>query len=451
MPGIGPQGSSEAVQQNARKLAANPRDLVARHNLAEALRKLGRLDEALVEVERAWADGLKIGQTALLRGSLLVQLGRLQDAETAFRDANRARPDLIRPAKALASLLPQLGRPEEALDGFREALQNSPQTGALWVEAMSAAKAQGDWRQLLDWALAAEQRFGTDPLIATFLATALSGQGRNQEACKILHHALAEKPDSASAQATLAHILIRTGDFRSAQAAALAATRLEPGGQWAWSLLGVIWRLLEDRREAWLCDYDRLVMQSTVDLPAGLPAALRARHVARAQPADQSLRGGTQTQGHLFHSPEPAIIELARRIEARVSAELERLKFDAGHPFLARLTGRFEFSASWSVRLADQGFHVSHIHSKGWLSSALYVALPAEVSHGGGQGVLTFGQPDAALGLDLPPRRVVQPREGRLVLFPSYLWHGTTPFSGTSPRLTVAFDALPVDNARATP
>ncbi len=30
-----------------------------------------------------------------------------------------------------------------------------------------------------------------------------------------------------------------------------------------------------------------------------------------------------------------------------------------------------------------------------------------------------------------------------LVLFPSYFWHGTVPFSSTQTRLTVAFDAVP--------
>ena len=30
----------------------------------------------------------------------------------------------------------------------------------------------------------------------------------------------------------------------------------------------------------------------------------------------------------------------------------------------------------------------------------------------------------------------------RLVLFPSYMWHGTVPFAGDEPRLTVAFDLV---------
>ncbi|MHB1589075.1 MAG: putative 2OG-Fe(II) oxygenase [Metallibacterium scheffleri] len=37
----------------------------------------------------------------------------------------------------------------------------------------------------------------------------------------------------------------------------------------------------------------------------------------------------------------------------------------------------------------------------------------------------------------------MRPAPGLLLLFPSYMWHGTVPFSGTRTRLTIAFDVLP--------
>jgi len=275
------------------------------------------------------------------------------------------------------------------------------------------------------------------------LATAGSNDARS------IVSALAAEPGFASGQATLAHVLIRLGEYRQAEGAALAATRLAPPDQSAWALLGTIWRILDDPREDWLCAYDELVMPVDVALPEGLGADLTRRHRTHAHPADQSLRGGTQTAGNLFHSADPAMVKFAKGLRDAIEARMAPLRRDVSHPFLARNTGRIAFSASWSVRLADQGFHVSHMHPAGWLSSALYVSLPPEVARGSGEGALTFGVPDAALGLDLPPRRTVQPREGLLVLFPSYLWHGTTPFHSRLPRLTVAFDALPDGEAGA--
>jgi hypothetical protein len=58
-------------------------------------------------------------------------------------------------------------------------------------------------------------------------------------------------------------------------------------------------------------------------------------------------------------------------------------------------------------------------------------------------GALVLGEPPAELALGLPPRRIVRPKEGHLVLFPSSMWHGTVPFEGGNERLTVAFDVVP--------
>ena len=57
-------------------------------------------------------------------------------------------------------------------------------------------------------------------------------------------------------------------------------------------------------------------------------------------------------------------------------------------------------------------------------------------------GWLKFGEPRFAVPR-LGPFLEVQPRPGRLVLFPSYLWHGTNALRGDSPRMSVAFDAVP--------
>ena len=453
MNGIGPRGSPEALAMLEQRLRAEPGDYVARHNLAVELRRLDRADEALTAIERAWADGARGPETALMLGHIRADHGEFTAAITAYQAAIVAQPDLIDAQTTLTSLLPQIGRGDEALAGFHAALARAPDTGMLWVAAMAAAKAQRDHLQLLAWADAAEQRFGSDTMVTTFAALALSAMGRDEDARQRLARALALEPDYAAGHATMAHVLLRLGDPAAAAEAALTATRLSPGDQSAWALLGVAWRLLGDPREHWLCDYERLVMPIEIGLPAGLDQALAARHLAHAHPADQSLRGGTQTRGNLFESADPVITALARQIADAVGARLRALPEDAAHPFLRRNTGAVDFVGSWSVRLASEGFHISHIHPAGWLSSALYVSLPDAVTAGRGAGALAFGVPDAALGLDLPARRVVQPREGLLVIFPSYLWHGTTPFADTSPRLTLAFDAVPtnpeVDNGAA--
>ena len=251
------------------------------------------------------------------------------------------------------------------------------------------------------------------------------------------------------AQLALAHVALKGGDLRLAEAAALEATKLAPLDQSGWALLTVIWRLQHDKRESWLADYNRMViplMLQGIDLHA-VRDALVGMHLTRTHPADQSLRGGTQTRGNLFDRQEPAIRDLRGAVERATAAAMAILEPDPTHPFLGRLTGSLKFQGSWSVRLASEGVHISHIHPHGWLSSACYIDLPAEVGGTSDAGALAFGVPDAALKLDLKPRRIIRPQPGMLVLFPSYFWHGTLSFESEARRLTVAFDAVPVDSA----
>jgi uncharacterized protein (TIGR02466 family) len=96
------------------------------------------------------------------------------------------------------------------------------------------------------------------------------------------------------------------------------------------------------------------------------------------------------------------------------------------------------------VRLRPGGFHRDHFHPEGWLSSAFYVETPdAALDTKDKQGWIRFGQPPFITNPPLPPDHFVRPKPGRLVLFPSYMWHGTVPFATEEARMTVAFDAVP--------
>jgi uncharacterized protein (TIGR02466 family) len=98
------------------------------------------------------------------------------------------------------------------------------------------------------------------------------------------------------------------------------------------------------------------------------------------------------------------------------------------------------FAGSWSVRLRGGGHHSNHVHPQGWLSSAFYVDLPPRAEDEPADSAwFTLGAPDERLDLKVDPWSKIEPRAGRLVLFPSWMWHGTVPFRGGE-RLTVAFD-----------
>ena len=98
------------------------------------------------------------------------------------------------------------------------------------------------------------------------------------------------------------------------------------------------------------------------------------------------------------------------------------------------------------MRLKRNGFHTNHIHPDGMLSSAYYVEIPSETEDQSlKSGWIKFGEPR----LRIPghgPERQIQPKPGRLVLFPSYMWHGTNPIYGSEARMCIAFDVRPTRN-----
>jgi len=98
----------------------------------------------------------------------------------------------------------------------------------------------------------------------------------------------------------------------------------------------------------------------------------------------------------------------------------------------------------WSVRLVKGGSHVNHIHPEGWISSAFYVVVPPSVraESNSEAGWITFGAPYFPVE-GLAPERSVCPKPGRLVLFPSYMWHGVNAFTDEAERISVAFDLVP--------
>jgi hypothetical protein len=253
---------------------------------------------------------------------------------------------------------------------------------------------------------------------------------------------------------------IRSGDLASAETT--AARNIDtPLASVFWPYLALIWRLRGDPRAEWLEGSSSPV--SVIDLAledttlAELGEVLRKLHIARSPFAEQSVRGGTQTDQNLFLRHEPILQALKARVQRAVGDYVARLPPPVqGHPLLGvsrdeTSSGRVFFSGSWSVRLGPQGHNISHTHPMGWISSALYISVPQSQSLGPAPaGWLQFGTPPADLNLTLQPALQLEPKAGHLVLFGSRTWHRTVPFFDGE-RLVVSFDVrLPRVNERVS-
>jgi hypothetical protein len=235
---------------------------------------------------------------------------------------------------------------------------------------------------------------------------------------------------------------LRVGDYHQADFLVAQAREDNPFDIGAWALTGLVWRLIRDERSDWLSvqagliDARRLPVNESV--LRSLADRLRSLHRTRAHPIGQSLRGGTQTRGRLFERDEPEIVLLKDAIALVVADFWRQLPpFDPDHPLLRHREARPHFDGSWSVRLTGGGFHVSHFHPNGILSSACYLVIPEPRKPM--EGWLEIGGAPGNLELPLEPLARVEPKPGLVALFPSYLFHGTRPFS-EGERLTCAFD-----------
>ncbi|HUG79566.1 MAG TPA: sulfotransferase [Burkholderiales bacterium] len=114
------------------------------------------------------------------------------------------------------------------------------------------------------------------------------------------------------------------------------------------------------------------------------------------------------------------------------------------HPFLAHSPTHWRLNV-WATLLDAQGYQAPHIHPAGWLSGVYYVELPAGVDESDGHaGSIEFGRPPERLDDGSEHRiRMIHPREGLMLLFPSYFYHRTVPFAGGGTRISIAFDVLP--------
>jgi Tfp pilus assembly protein PilF len=307
----------------------------------------------------------------------------------------------------------------------------------------------------LDAVRSARLRFDA-PLLGVFEANALEQLENGQQAAAL--YAVADRHfgghDVAFLNTYVRHLLKR-GDVQLAAQKAEIAIELDPDSQESWAYQATIWRLLQDAREYWLCDYDRLVEQMTLQVADGdgeysnllrhLRSYLDEIHLAQHEPAAQSVRGGLQTPGVLFGRNVEPIQILERIVKRTLEHWVAKLPVDAKHPFLRRKSQVLRFGGSWSIKLRKSGTHANHFHNQGWISSAFYVSLPPAVTDSSEHaGAIQFGQPPIELGLALSPRRIIKPLVGHLALFPSYLWHGTVPFDDQDPRVSIAFDVIPV-------
>ncbi len=426
-----------AIEQAARLAPGDARIAFIRAQIAL---ETGRPSVALFEAAQKFDPGnLMLARNHALS---LANEGRAADAVLLLADLVAKQPDWLDGHKALANFLRSAG--EAAFDqSYAQACAAHPQNLALRLAWFHLASLTRDWEGATRIIEDGARLIGERPAFALARIFIASESGAAADDTS-LFDGVADVRD-AGLDLCQTRFWLRLGD--GARAEAIAARHIGAATSSAfWPYLSLAWRLTNNPRAAWLDDPARHVKSYDLDFAAGelahLADVLRTLHGRKAHFLEQSVRGGTQTDGQLFFHHDPAIQAVRAKVTRCIADYIHALPSpDAGHPLLGLARDQTtRFAGSWSVRLGGQGFHSLHTHPQGWVSSALYIALPcAEKMGERPAGWLSFGNPPPELGLAIPAYQAVQPKPGRLVLFPSTLWHGTMPFDDGE-RLSIAFD-----------
>ncbi len=423
----------------------------AHHDLGALLAKQSRHEEALEQLTAAAQSGVSGPEIVHNLASALSGLARFDEAEALLVEATRAMPHAIEPHRSLARLRFMRGEPEfdASIRAASAAAQDNLGLRVAHAQLLRAATEFDKAYTVLD---DLDEESLENRAVQAELAAIHQESGRFEEALACARSVAGGAEDFGVHTDLLIDALMSLGRADEAMSHIELARSAEPLNQFYVAMEATAARLLGDPRYEELYDYERFVQKYEIEAPAGwssiedfrrdFNSALHERHKFDAQPLDQSLRKGTQTPRGLLGDPDPVIEAFLRALLAPIEAYRSHIGNQATHPMTERNRGEIRMTGCWSVRLGRDGYHVNHVHPEGWISSAYYAEVPPEVSDTERKsGWIKFGEPRFPVP-GATAEKYLQPEAGSLVLFPSYMWHGTTPIIEDEPRMTCAFDAI---------
>jgi Flp pilus assembly protein TadD len=169
----------------AREADLDPMDAEAGVGLSQALRAMGRYDEALNAAQRVLLAKPDAEEALLEEARAQIGKGQGFYAIEPARQAQAKAPTDWRPAALMAIAYDQAGRPDEALEAHRQAIALAPENPTPLANLALYYAAHGDAAQAETLLRAAAAKPGATMAVRQNLALILGLQGRFDEAEKI--------------------------------------------------------------------------------------------------------------------------------------------------------------------------------------------------------------------------------------------------------------------------
>ncbi len=156
------------------------------------------------------------------------------------------------------------------------------------------------------------------------------------------------------------------------------------------------------------------------------------------------LTAGIQSSGNLFKRKEVSFNKLSEALKKMLNEYFLRHK-NEDNEFIRSFPKNIIFSSAWYVKMELGGHLTSHIHEEGWISGAVYLVIPKNSGPDGQEGAIELSND----GDEYPrlhdefEKKVILPKVGDVIFFPSSVFHRTIPFNSKEERICIAFDVMP--------
>ncbi|MGI9235861.1 MAG: tetratricopeptide repeat protein [Woeseiaceae bacterium] len=439
----------EALSVYEQLLSAAPTNVGLRHGRATALLGLGQAERAETLFDELIQEGHDKPEVRFMLGRARLELGQIERAIADLNISYDALPGVLA-LKALASTYWMIGD----TTSFNALLDKAVSVPGLAVTVAEMLRQSGAPERAL---AALEATRTRDALAAQFIsveATAYMDLKNTPKAEAVAREGLATYPDNRLIRRDLITCLLMQGKAAEAMPLIQAVREIEPNGQQWIAYEASALRLLGSERYETLVDLERFVRPYQLPTPDGFDSidsfnsaflsVLDRWHQYKTHPLDQSLRDGSQTPRDLMSIDDPVLRAFQLALDEPIRRYMAEVGNGNDHPLTSRNTGSYRIAGAWSVRLHGGGRHVNHVHPEGWISSSYYVSVPKDTkSDSDKAGWIKFAEPPFETTPPSPPEKWICPEAGMLVLFPSFLWHGTQPIHDGSVRVTAPFDAVP--------
>ena len=428
----------------------DPADVYVKYNLAATFGDLGYFQRALELCEELVSVKFHNFHVFLVLGRARLGLGQTEGAMKAYQRAkkyNNSEPILCREIAQLTWMM--TGDKKETLKVISEfELSNFKGPSLKVLEAEILGHIQ-EFRKQYDLLASLMLSFPDDRQLQYLYSRSALKNREFEEA--LSYSSLIYENNKSNSDVTIHHLncLMACGGEKRAKNVVESALRLHPRNQHLIAIQAIIWRILDDSRYRQLYNYDLFVHQQPLTTPSGwtnlesyltdLEDSLNDLHRFQSHPFSQSVRQGSQVS-HINKFADKALRAYEQALKKNI---IEYLNRAVGKDKASSLSP--SVSSAWSVKLFENGHHTNHVHQEGWLSSVCHLTPTNSQGHNN-QGCLKLGEPGFWTPRNVPAEKIIKPLRGHVVIFPSYMWHGTIPLIAPAERLTIAADIILKDD-----